>query len=367
VWIYGAIGKKEKYRVKHKKKSNKVSVLKYGVLALALVTTGTFTWTSMSQRAINELKYEFKDTPGGRAHDDYEGMGNLTAAGGNVNKDIYAENYSEKEDMFVRIKLTEYMEIGDGAGNYNLTQPGNVMVPDASNTATVIQGGAMYNATLDNRDSWAPYLPDGLLPDGTTSKFRDYITWDLGDDDMPRKVFMPTFNQNNQDLSSDTSGLGIDEEDWTMNADYGRGKILTGAHDEWALGELHRSVLKTWDDVANQEIQTPGVTHTAKETLTPDQGGYMTMTDWVTAGKPTGNFWVHDKDGWIYWANVIPATEATSLLLDDIDVISLPQDDMYYSINMISDFATQNDLDMWNVNSIISPEAKDMIDALKNL
>lgn len=323
---------------------------------------GTFAWTSMSQRALNEGGVEHN--PGGRIHDDYEGFGSIldSPTGGAVNKDIFAENYSNKS-IYVRVKLSEYLEVGDGAGKYSPTGEDHLMVPTADNHATPLTGAGLDEALLEDRSTWVTYLPQGLLPDGTDSKLRDIVTWTLGDTNPERKVYMPTFNQNNQNLESDTTGEAIEELTWTKNANYDTtSKTLLGLQDQWELGEKHISTLRKYDEATSQEVQTPGIEHTAQATLTPDQtDGYMTMEEWLNAGQPTGNFWVHDNDGWIYWANPLKSHSATSLLLDKITV-NFPEDDFYYAINVTSDFATSEDLGMWTG---VTAEAQSLLDKIK--
>jgi len=62
-----------------------------------------------------------------------------------------------------------------------------------------------------------------------------------------------------------------------------------------------------------------------------DFRGVMTLTNWNELGRPEGYFWIHDnydENGWFYWNGllndgnnpVIGETNATSLLLDQIDV-----------------------------------------------
>lgn len=344
-------------KLSKKLKGTAAAVAVVGILG----TAGTFAWTSMSQRALNEGSHIVN--PGGRVHDDYEGFGNILASnGGAVNKDIFAENYSNKP-IYARIKLTEYMEVGAGAGKYQVTGAENIMTPTAENMATVLRNAGLDGATMADRSTWPAYLPNGLLANGDPSDLRQYITWDLGDDNADRKVYMPTFNQDNTSLESDTTGQAIEELTWTLNGNYDTGQNpLPGTHNQWALGETHTSNLKKYDDQASQQVVTAGVTHTAIETMSPEQtAGYMTMTAWKLANKPVGNFWVHDTDGWIYWANPIAGNSATSLLLDGFDV-SFPTDDMYYAINVISDFATADDLNLWTG---VSADAQDLLVKIK--
>ncbi|WP_288395895.1 hypothetical protein [uncultured Vagococcus sp.] len=329
------------------------------VLAGALAATGTFAWTSMSQRAINEAQLEKQ--PGGRIHDDYQGVNALKSTNsGDINKDIYAENYSNKP-LYVRVRLTEFYEEGEGAGKYVLNGTNHIMEPSADNKAKVLPKSGLDNAKMNDRSTWPAYLPNGVLADSSTSDLRKIITWKLGDSNQDRKVYMPTFNQNNMNLSADVTGEAIDELTWEKNIYYDSSKELNGTQDQWQLGETHTSTLFKNDGNNADSVETPGVVHTAKQTVTPARGGYMTMTDWVGANKPTGNFWVHDTDGWMYWASELAPYTATSLLLDQLH-ITVPQNDFYYAINVISDFSTVEDLNQWTGTST---NANDLLNKIK--
>lgn len=330
------------------------------VLASTLAVAGTFAWTSMSQRAINEAQFERQ--PGGRIHDDYQGISILRSTNaGDVNKDVYAENYSTNP-LYVRVKLTEYYEEGEGAGRYILGDTSDhIMQPTADNKAVPLANSGLDHAKMNDRSTWPAYLPNGVLEDSHPSELRKIIQWSLGDKNKEPKIYMPTFNQNNMDLSSDVTGEAIDELTWKKNLYYNSSKTLDGTHDQWTLGETHTSTLMKNNGETVDVVETPNVVHKAKATVKASNDGYMTMTDWLANGKPTGNFWVHDTDGWIYWANELASNSATSLLLDDLHMI-VPQNDFYYAINVISDFSTQEDLDKWEGKTL---NADDLLGKIK--
>lgn len=329
--------------------------------------SGTFAWTSISQRALNEMS--LTKQPGGRIHDDYEGIKGLetttrgvgTASEGDINKNIYAENYSNKP-LYVRIKLTEFYEAGVGAGQYTVDPTTTTMTPTADNHATVLSNSGLDSATLSDRSSWPAYLPNGVLSNGSSSELRQVIQWSLGDAATDRKVYMPTFNQNNMDRSADVTGEAIDEFTWKKNLYYeDSSKVLDGTFGQWSLGETYTSTLIKNNGETATPIEVPGVTQTAKETVTPSNGGYMTMTEWVSQGKPTGNFWVHDSDGWFYWAAELEPYSATSLLLDHFHVV-VPQDDFYYAIHVISELATEEEVVQWSGKTL---NADDLLTAIQ--
>ena len=76
-------------------------------LAAAILLSGTFAWQSISQTAKNQASGYAN--PGGRLHDYFNGE----------NKDVFVENFTDPDDngvpIFARIRLDEYMEIGEGA------------------------------------------------------------------------------------------------------------------------------------------------------------------------------------------------------------------------------------------------------------
>lgn len=304
------------------------------VVILSLRTTGTFTWTSIDQRVINETRHE--GAPGGRLHDDFEGLDHIMSRGrgrGRVNKDIYVENYSSR-NILARVRLSEYLEIGEGAGTEG-----------PLNQASPPSDAGLDSATLSDKSSWAIVRPDGNLSDGTTpSTLRNYVGLYLGDDNSRPKIFMPTFNRNNQNQESNTTGQGLELLTGTFNTNLGI--AMPGTHDQWTLGQTHTSTLRSWNEVSNTEVLTPNVTHTAQETVESENGGYMTMSQWIAADRPTGNFWVHDTDGWIYWANWLPKATATSLLLDALD-IKFDTENTYYGMHAEAELATVEDLDNW--------------------
>lgn len=316
------------------------------LVILSLSTTGTFTWTSMEQAAMNETRHE--GAPGGRLHDDFEGLGHISQGRGRVNKDIYVENYSSR-NILARVRLSEYLEMGQGAGSED----------PALNQSSPPTGAGLDQASLTDRSSWAIVRPNGYLSDETTvSTLRDYVTLYLGDDNTRPKVFMPTFNRNNQNRESNTTGQGLELLTGTYNTNLGI--AMPGTHDQWTLGQTHTSTLRSWNEVTNEEVLTPNVTHTAQETVESENGGYMTMSQWIAADRPTGNFWVHDTDGWLYWANWLPKNAATSLLLDALD-IKFDTEETYYGMHAESDLATVEDVDSWTG---VTASACDLLDRI---
>lgn len=153
-------------------------------LAAVIALGGTFAWQSISQQALNETMATIN--PGGRLHDDFNGR----------NKDVYVENFTEDGTaIFARVRLDEYMEIGQGAGSDG----------DDNQAESVIE-----TATLGNKNSWTTRLPSGstLLDEEGDA----YWTWNMGG----QTTYMPTFNKNKDSLQADINGtydgLSADDE-----------------------------------------------------------------------------------------------------------------------------------------------------------
>ncbi|MDR0308863.1 MAG: hypothetical protein LBH87_02935 [Coriobacteriales bacterium] len=127
------------------------------ILAIAVCLTallaGTFAWSAISQMALNE-NVENDVTPGGRLHDDFNGQ----------NLDVYAENYGTTS-IYAKVKLLEYMEVGDGAGLKGTYDPNGVQrddttvmgtfASDAGNMATPMKTDAL----IGDISTWAVHTP----------------------------------------------------------------------------------------------------------------------------------------------------------------------------------------------------------------
>ncbi|MFK4895546.1 hypothetical protein ACI1TH_01355 [Lactococcus petauri] len=319
--LAGKVCPKSLHFLRRYKKRHIISVLL--LLALSLSVSGTFAFANFGQSVLGITSHQAP--PGARLHDDFEGFAHLTQGAGKVNKDIYVENFSSRE-ILARVRLSEYMERGQGAGN------------DTGNQATPLEGAGLEQAKLSDPSSWAIVKPER----DSNSALADYVTLHLGDDNSHPKIFMPTFNQNNDSAESNTTGQGREWQTDGLDTNLTLDRPMPGTHDQWTEGQKHTSTLRTWDKAAEEEVLIPEVTHVAQATVQSDNGGYMTMTDWQNAGEPTGNFWVHDANGWLYWATWLPERSATSLLLDALDV-DFDTKDTYYGLYAESDMATAED------------------------
>lgn len=298
---------------KAKKKKLTSSIIAVALCVLLLLT-GTFAWQSISQTALNEAAGAVN--PGGRLHDDFNG----------TNKDVYVENYTKPGEgvpIFARVRLDEYMEIGDGAG----LKTGDTGY--GSKAAESLVGGADINDV----STWKTHIPGA--GDDT---FHEYFEWDMGGS----TIYMPTFNMNADSLKADINGTyeGTTPDDDIHYDDYHAYTL----NEEKTGDEVYDIDEDTEDEaqpVEDTDIDTVAdQTHTAKNTLTSQ---VMTMEEWIEAGSNPGAYWVYDTDGWAYWAQAIEPGTATGLLLDGISQIKDTGDDWYYGINVVGQFATMGD------------------------
>lgn len=289
--------KEERLQKAEKKKT--YAILTAAVLILVGILSGSFAWQSISQNAKNELNGEATN-PGGRLHDDFDGK----------NKDVYVENFGDQK-LYVRVRLDEYMELGEGAGT-------------GKNARSLVDG-----AVFDKVTTWTVHKPGAAIEDCQNGNgkdtFHDFIEWEMGG----KTVYMPTFNTNKDSLKADING--------TLTGKFGK------AYDDYRSYEEGQKETGTeiWDDDANNieddNVKKVEKEHTAK--VTPE-AKVVKMADW---DQEPGDVWVVDTDGWAYYAKGIEPGEATGLLLNGITVKNEPAEKWYYAINVIGQFATGGD------------------------
>lgn len=299
--------------------SNKVKKRLSGLTALtlsaAILLSGTFAWQSISQTATN--KASGVANPGGRLHDYFDGQ----------NKDVFVENFTDPNDngvpIFARIRLDEYMEIGPDAGK---------KIDQTDRNVTVI---GKTDAKINDSKTWITHKP-GHLPGGeignTHTPMHEYWEWEMGG----KGVYMPTFNMDKDNKDSDINGTyegpdGVAGENGGVDDRY---KDYT----KYEVGNTKEAV----ENYANSQTSAGNQTHTAKETL---DGTVITMEEWLAKDETDriGSMWVYDNDGWAYWAQPIQPGTATGLLLNGIKPVRQPDQEWYYAINVIGQFATAGD------------------------
>jgi hypothetical protein len=149
----------------------KQAIIISALALLMLSIVGTYAWTSFNGGILNEFSGS-DEIPGGTTHDDLD----------RPNKDVYVENWGNVS-IFVRVRITEYMEIGEDAGE---DVPGKLV--------EVIGPG---NPSLNDRTTWKVHVPFGGDPrvgdDG--SSFSKYWEWTMGGE----KWYMPVSSANRID------------------------------------------------------------------------------------------------------------------------------------------------------------------------
>ncbi len=304
-------------------------------VAALLALGGTFAWQSINQTALNELSG--KANPGGRLHDDFNG----------TNKDVYVENFTdlanEGQNIYARVRLDEYMEIGKG-------EDARPLVDDAKR---------------DDKGTWTTRLHDSLYPEGAPNPFAEFWTWTMGgaEGGDGSTVYMPTFNKDKDSLVADVRGTQA--AGFADYAKYEEGAQLAGKAIYDADEDDIDQVNGLFDDASLEAFAGAGnialkdETHTAAVSL----GAQVVTMDVWQAGSPEWqkNFtgWVWDVDGWAYWSQPIAPSTATGKLLDGIERVanSYVGDDWYYGINVVAQFVTYDDIGIADDTGFYDPDA----------
>ena len=355
-----------------KSRNKKLSTLVGLMLVAVILLTGTYAWQNFGQRAFNPM-YGTANL-GGRIHDDFERVpgDDPTRGAGLFDKSVYGENFGQ-EPLQLRVRLSEFLRIDGGdADGYGV---GGADINDPSTwpifTTTPAGFGANNAFTRADVASHAGAVQVGQ---------QGNVQWALGDAQLAgsdasnvpgeganrgQRFFMPTHNQLTRELTAtevgiletdnparpyfantqayrfaDTTGRGVDAlalgeapvlpgaTEPNVNADHARdfydlGVVTgmpgqTGGHNQWTATSTFASTLMR---TVGTELIVEAATMTARPTLAPTLGGVMTVGQWQDEGFPAGNFWIlNPATGWFYWNGTLDAEEATSLLLNAINV-----------------------------------------------
>ena len=278
------------------------------VSLVTLIVSGTFAWTSLYSQKLNEWygSGNPETGPGGTLHDDHD-----NEVADDQNKQVYVENWGD-EPLYVRIKLGEYMEVGQGSGLKSMAtdQTTGKPISNPDNLSLPVRGYAGY---IDYPEQWsviwtgdrlneAGDAPTGYPP---WSKLSTFWTWQMGG----QKYYYPA---------------SVDS------------RTVKSYVDQNSPGDL------TAESVNNDGIN-------ARQTLT---ASIMSMTAWKAAGSPIGNYWVIDRtDGWAYWAAPLQPNDATGLLINTVTMATTagnyPQyfdlsKSYYYGIHVTAQMATKD-------------------------
>ena len=267
----------------------KVLTITVAVSLIALIIAGTFAWTNFSAHIINEFRGigaggDTENEPGGTLHNNHE----------DSNKDVFIENWGN-EDLFVRIRLSEYMELGEGAGLHSEENDPDtgLPIPHPQNEAVSL----VNNATIDNVTTWNVHKP---LEDDPTiciddPGFHEYWSWNMGGS----KYFFPAPQNQRTDPAFIATDSGFD-----LTAD--------SVNDEGVSAQPTRDAL------------------------------VVTMQQWVDDGMEIGDYWVLDTDGWAYWAAPLASGQATGLLLNGVTQVIQPEKDYFYGVFVEAQMATKD-------------------------
>jgi hypothetical protein len=191
----------------------KLTIAAATLVALTLIITGTFAWISLANSTTSGLIG--KDAaPGASTHDDIGLDG--------FDKDVYVENWGT-EPLFVRVKLSEYMEVGSLAGTDSPDKKVEKLVDYSS---------------YEDPDTWSLYFY------GIDTPFREFWTLNQGGS----KVYKPVAPENqvegfiaNDPNTYDISDPGVKEtlfagvmsmQDWA-SSEPASGKFWVGDEDGW--------------------------------------------------------------------------------------------------------------------------------------
>jgi len=225
----------------------KVMTSAIALSVLTLIATGTYAWTNLNSQKTNEWfgNGNAGTGPGGTLHDDHNDNED--------NKDVYVENWGD-EDLFVRVRLTEYMEAGQGAGLKSVsTDP---IIHNPLNLSAALGSEGDIDHLNSWRDIWQRFSDPGdpALP-APQYRLTSYWNWDMGG----QKFYYPA----------------------PANARNDKSYVDQGSPDNLTADSVNENGMK------------------AKQTL---PATVLTMYQWQNAGRPIGNYWVVDRtaehDNW---------------------------------------------------------------------
>jgi hypothetical protein len=206
------------------------------LLTAAILAGGTYAWQSLSQQAKNNAK-GLTGPAGGRLHDDYEVMGvdygkeEWTTAK-TANKDIYVENFETKanngRDIFVRVKLYEYMEVGKGAIEEPFLADGVTVNPAYAGRSAV---SLITGASRDDVTTWSPRIPG---TNAASDQFRSLWNWTMGG----QKTYMPTFNMDHHSNETDIKGDAVDPGALATGETANTTKLFCDQHYPFCSGKI---------------------------------------------------------------------------------------------------------------------------------
>lgn len=345
--------------------TNVVATTIAAALSVSLIMSGTFAWQSFNQEATNKSSGLYG--VGGRLHTDFDGE----------MKHVYIENYKEVNggnDIYVRIRMEEYLEVGKDAGYKDAATRNPVL----TSGELVVKGNSA--ADINNPDTWdIVYMGNSGIAQGFPVA-REYVTLNFGG----QGVYMPTFNKNDDSREGVINGTlaGDDLDDHKLGDKYSdyTHYVLSGSTEPGVTTETKLTTYDVDDNDIEEESPLPAPsftfntgyniyqvveTHETKETL--ESTKIINMLEWqimysdyntylenikqdpslegdlVEPESPIGPYWVFDEDGWVYWAQPLEPSTATGLLLRETVPLKADDGEWYYEISHRAEYATRGD------------------------
>ena len=272
-----------------KKKAAMITAI---ALTLALLIGGVFAWTDFSQYFINRQRGSSDNDV--MLHDDFEP---------GVNKDVYVENLGQNP-IIVRVQFREFFQIGD----------------------TIISN---KNGTNINFRTPRVYNPDGSV-DETKS-------WPVHN--FPGAAMLGTGEWGQFDGACTAGGATHGYWEW----------LMTGADKAYKSGiSKQGNYSYTYTDGSDGIFMTldakPVVTiawwnaHKSDVVGTDLEGNDIYLENAVAC-------WILDTDGWCYWSQPLLPDTATNLLLDNIRLVTNPDDNWAYYIDVHLQASNKTEID----------------------
>ncbi|MCL2655584.1 MAG: hypothetical protein FWD65_07845, partial [Coriobacteriia bacterium] len=220
--------------------------------------------------------------------------------------------------------------------------------------------------------------PDVLLHDDfDPGKNKDVYVENTGETDLVVRVQFAEFLQVGNDVKIGTDAK--DSKTWRVRQWAGVSVGSDGtvaANDnlhDWLMSGAKKWYLPGTSEIGDVEYNgavTGGNGNTTKETLT--SAPVILLSEYIKdqttqakydADNPDG-FWILDDsatgNGWCYWSKLLPAGEATNLLLDNVtvDPNNKPDDNYAYNIDVRLQAANKTEAYKLGQDGDISPEAK---------
>ncbi|MCL2112043.1 MAG: Ig-like domain-containing protein [Clostridiales bacterium] len=298
----------------NKKKVTAIVVLI--ALIVSMVLGGTYAFFDFNQHKSNELggfgiKYE------ARLVEDFVEIPDWRVEDGVIDKKIHVVNHGKEEngfgDVYVRIQLKEYMEIGKVAyietpKRYKIDTEGHFVIYDTLDevTAAVAIGGEFEGHNY------------AYLTDFVTGNFGYFIETQDGDRDGqmgkhvvtdikvgdPEKVI-----KNGPDRATSTNHHGHPSEecDYAIHSWKDGSELETRDYVDWHLNTGAIIKLSEWLDPA---------------------GAYK--------GLPIAKWIIDDltDEGWVYWGQMLRTDgDETALFMEGVSLIQQPDGSFYYVIH----------------------------------